>query len=397
MASLSGKYVDQYYPDLLQVSNTATGVDGTLRAVSSGSGTNSALSISTAAIQVDNIKIDGNTISSTDTNGNINLTPNGSGQTVIANASFTAPTFTNATFVTPILGTPQSGTLTNCTGYPVASLANLGSGIATFLATPSSANLIAAVTDESGTGGLVFANTPTLIAPLLGTPTSGTLTNCTGLLATGLTLTDTTSNDVSITKHGFAPKAPNDGTKYLDGEGNWTVPGGAATGSVPSGAMMPYAGTSAPAGWLTCDGSAVSRATYADLFTALGTTWGAGDGSTTFNIPNMSRRTVVGSGGAGTATLAASVGSTGGAETHTLTNSELPTSTYSASTTGTCNFTSVYTTSSIGGSTHGGGTSGRSTISSGTITATTTVSDNHGNGAHNNMQPSAVVLMIIKT
>lgn len=56
---------------------------------------------------------------------------------------------------------------------------------------------------------------------------------------------------------------------------------------VPSGAVMDFAMNSAPAGWLACDGSAVSRTTYAALFAAIGTTWGAGDGSTTFNVPDM--------------------------------------------------------------------------------------------------------------
>ena len=79
------------------------------------------------------------------------------------------------------LGTPLTGTLTNCTGLPISSgVSGLGTGVATFLATPSSANLASAVTDETGTGALVFANTPTLVTPVLGTPTSGTLTNCTG-------------------------------------------------------------------------------------------------------------------------------------------------------------------------------------------------------------------------
>lgn len=86
------------------------------------------------------------------------------------------------TLIAPLLGTPTSGTLTNCAGLPIASgVSGLGSNVATFLATPSSANLIAAVTGETGTGALVFADTPTLIAPLLGTPTSGVLTNCSGL------------------------------------------------------------------------------------------------------------------------------------------------------------------------------------------------------------------------
>lgn len=58
------------------------------------------------------------------------------------------------------------------------------------------------------------------------------------------------------------------------------------TGVEPTGAMIPYAGASAPAGYLLCNGSAVSRTTYAALFAVIGTTYGSGDGSTTFNVPN---------------------------------------------------------------------------------------------------------------
>lgn len=87
---------------------------------------------------------------------------------------------TTPTLVTPILGTPTSGTLTNCT-LPVGGISGLAANVATFLAAPSSANLIAAMTDETGTGANVFATSPSLVTPLLGTPTSGTLTNCTGL------------------------------------------------------------------------------------------------------------------------------------------------------------------------------------------------------------------------
>jgi hypothetical protein len=107
-------------------------------------------------------------------------TSTGTGNNVLSNSP---------TLVTPVLGTPTSVTLTNATGLPISTgVSGLGTGIATFLATPSSANLAAAVTDETGTGTLVFTNSPTLVTPALGTPTSLTLTNATGLsLATGVT------------------------------------------------------------------------------------------------------------------------------------------------------------------------------------------------------------------
>jgi hypothetical protein len=95
---------------------------------------------------------------------------------------------TSPALVTPDLGTPSAATLTNATGLPISTgVSGLGSGVATFLATPSSANLRSALTDETGTGSAVFATSPTLVTPTLGTPTSVTLTNATGLpISTGV-------------------------------------------------------------------------------------------------------------------------------------------------------------------------------------------------------------------
>jgi len=84
--------------------------------------------------------------------------------------------------------------------------------------------------------------------------------------------------------------------------------------SVPTGSLLDFAGTAAPSGYLLCDGSAVIRATYAALFSAIGTTWGAGNGTTTFNVPDLRRKTTMGSGGTPVAGIANTVGSFGGIE-----------------------------------------------------------------------------------
>lgn len=68
----------------------------------------------------------------------------------------------------------------------------------------------------------------------------------------------------------------------------------------PTGAIIPFAGNDIPSGYLPCNGSAISRTTYADLFTVIGTTYGSGDGSTTFNLPNLIDKFIQGSNTAGT-------------------------------------------------------------------------------------------------
>jgi microcystin-dependent protein len=94
-------------------------------------------------------------------------------------------------------------------------------------------------------------------------------------------------------------------------------------GGMPTGMIFPFAGATCPAGSLPADGAAVSRASYAALWTLIATTYGSGDGSTTFNVPDLRGRTVVGTGqGAGLTNR--SRNDSGGAETHTLTKGEMP-------------------------------------------------------------------------
>lgn len=115
----------------------------------------------------------------------------------------------------------------------------------------------------------------------------------------------------------------------VDVSGNIDVTGGIFSNGnllLPPATILPFAGSTAPGGYLLCDGSSVSRTTYSDLFATIGTTYGVGDGSTTFNLPNLSGRMILGvSGGHALAT-------TGGAETQILTQNELPSHSHTGTT-----------------------------------------------------------------
>lgn len=179
-----------------------------------------------------------------------------------------------------------------------------------------------------------------------------------------------------------------------------------ATG-LPPGSLLDFAGSTPPLGFLLCDGSNVSRTTYGLLFAVIGTTFGAGDGSTTFTLPDFRRRVAVGAGGTGTAELGNSVGSSGGSETHTLTQAEMPNHTHTQNSHNHSQNAHGHTAERLTGSsgtlrydTVAGGftrntSSGNATATNNAATATNQATG--GGGAHNNMQPSLVVLKIIKT
>lgn len=151
---------------------------------------------------------------------------------------------------------------------------------------------------------------------------------------------------------------------------------------LPPGVIAPYAATTAPTGWLLCDGSAVSRSTYAALFSVISTTFGVGDNSTTFNVPDLRGRIPValdnlGGSDAGRLSVANTLGGTGGAQTHTLTSAEMPAHTHTT-----------------GEAISGGGFIA---FTGGAQGLTTTSGSTGGGGAHNNMQPYVLTAYIIKT
>ncbi|MBP2654991.1 MAG: exported protein of unknown function [Firmicutes bacterium] len=146
---------------------------------------------------------------------------------------------------------------------------------------------------------------------------------------------------------------------------------------IPTGAVQAFAMSVAPSGWLVCDGSAVSRTDYADLYSAIGTTFGEGDASTTFNVPDLQDKFVLGLG-----STYATIAATGGETTHTLTVDEIPAHTHTTTLTrDKCSGTSG---NAVYGDENRDGTDDVTSQSTG------------GDGAHNNMPPYSVLNYCIK-
>lgn len=136
---------------------------------------------------------------------------------------------------------------------------------------------------------------------------------------------------LQASEFGYVTEGPNAGQfKIGDGVTPWneltfySSGGGAGSGvaAMPAGSIQPWPSNTIPEGWLLCDGSAVSRETYADLFLVIGTTYGTGDGSTTFNLPNLKGRTIVAKDAS--QTEFDTLGETGGVKSTSLTSSHIP-------------------------------------------------------------------------
>lgn len=197
------------------------------------------------------------------------------------------------------------------------------------------------------------------------------------------------------------------GPDGLDVTGEITQNGSALT--IPIGLIMDFAGSSAPDGYLLCFGQAILRSTYSDLFGVIGTTYGIGDGTTTFNIPDLRGRVIAGKdnmGGSSANRLTIEVdgdvlGDSGGAETHTLIAGEIAsglTGTTSADT-----VTTVYQATSIVTGSIGPGTPnfvrapGSGSDASVSNTHTHTVTAGGSDDPHNNVQPTIILNKIIRT
>ncbi len=189
--------------------------------------------------------------------------------------------------------------------------------------------------------------------------------------------------------------------KYIHASTEFVVMGSAS--SIPAGAMIAYGGSSAPTGWLICNGASLVRTDYAALFAAIGTTYGAADGSH-FTLPDSTGRVLAGKEASATRLTSAvsgvdggTLGATGGSQSHTLTTAQLATHNHTLT---DPQHAHTYT-AAVGAFLNPGGGGSATSAAAGTSTSSSstgiTLADTGSGAAHNNVQPTLVVNHIIKT
>jgi hypothetical protein len=184
-----------------------------------------------------------------------------------------------------------NNTSTN-TGGGSFTIANSGnSNAALFSSTNGAGFSVSAITTGTGPAGNIQIGNASNTQNVLNVQTNGTGRGINMILSNGGNSNPAININHSGTGNAITANRPIQATSFI-GDGSQLA------NLIPSGIIMPYAGATAPGGYLVCDGAAVSRTTYAALFAAIGTNWGVGDGSTTFNLPDLRGRFLRGVDGA---------------------------------------------------------------------------------------------------